>query len=52
VIVRDEQALPPRGSTVVEAGDRLYVLLRAEIGREMEALMRAWEEGPMPGAAD
>jgi cell volume regulation protein A len=52
VIVRDEQAVPPRGSTVVEAGDRLYVLLRAEIAREMEELMRAWEEGPMPGGAE
>jgi cell volume regulation protein A len=48
VIVRDEQALPPRGSTVVEAGDRLYVLLRDETRKEMEALMDAWESGPLP----
>jgi cell volume regulation protein A len=51
VIVREEQAVPPRGSTRVEAGDRLYVLLRDETRREMESLMRAWEEGPMPEPA-
>jgi cell volume regulation protein A len=52
VIVREEQAVPPRGSTRVEAGDRLYVLLRNENRKEMESLMRAWEEGPLPGPAD
>ena len=28
VIVRGDQALPPRGSTRLEAGDRLHVLVR------------------------
>ena len=30
VIVRGERAIPPRGSTVVEAGDQLHVLVRQE----------------------
>ncbi len=42
VIVRDGEAVPPRGSTVVESGDRLYVLSRKESRRTIERLFDAW----------
>jgi potassium/hydrogen antiporter len=42
VIVRDGQALPPRGSTLIEDGDRLYVLSRRESRRAVERLFEAW----------
>ena len=31
VIVRGDEAIPPRGSTRIEAGDRLHVLVRQEV---------------------
>ena len=42
VIVRDGEALPPRGSTLIESGDRLYVLSRRESRRDVEDLFDAW----------
>jgi len=48
LIVRDESGIPPRGSTVVEGGDRLYVLVRGEARAAAEALLERWERGPMP----
>jgi potassium/hydrogen antiporter len=48
VLVRDEQALPPRGSTQIAAGDRLYLLVRAEDRQRVEGLFSSWEEGPVP----
>jgi cell volume regulation protein A len=42
VIVRDGQAVPPRGSTTIESGDRLYVLSRKESRRSVERLFDAW----------
>jgi potassium/hydrogen antiporter len=46
VIVRDDQALPPRGSTRIEAGDRLHVLLRREVAHHFPALIEHWRNGP------
>ena len=46
VIVRRGEAIPPRGSTQIEAGDRLHVLLRKEVARQFPALMERWQEGP------
>ncbi|MEA2458136.1 MAG: potassium/hydrogen antiporter, partial [Thermoleophilaceae bacterium] len=46
VIVRGEQAIPPRGSTLIEAGDRLHVLVRQEVARELPALLERWQYGP------
>jgi potassium/hydrogen antiporter len=48
MIVRGNEAVPPRGSTVIEAGDRLYVLARAEGQSEAELLFEAWRGGPLP----
>ena len=49
LIVRDEQALLPRGSTVVEAGDELHLLVRRETRNELTRLIRTWREGPVEG---
>jgi cell volume regulation protein A len=46
VIVRGEQAIPPRGSTVIEGGDRLHVLVRQEVAAEIPALTERWQYGP------
>jgi len=47
LVVRGDQAIPPRGSTVVEAGDHLHVLVRQEAASDFGALMRRWRDGPM-----
>src|SRR4051794_23926255 len=47
VIVRGERAIPPRGSTIVEAGDQLHVLVRQEAAVEFGELMRRWRTGPI-----
>jgi cell volume regulation protein A len=47
VIVRGDQALAPRGSTRIEPGDRLHVLVRMEVGEEVEDLMLRWRTGPL-----
>jgi cell volume regulation protein A len=49
VIVRGRQAIPPRGSTRLEAGDRLHILVREETAGELIALTERWHEGPVPG---
>ena len=47
VIVRGEQAIPPRGSTRLEAGDRLHVLVRQEAAWPCPALLERWRAGPI-----
>jgi cell volume regulation protein A len=47
VIVRGETAIPPRGSTVVEAGDQLHVLVRQEAAVEFRRLLERWRHGPL-----
>ena len=47
VIVRDDEAVAPRGSTRVRAGDRLHVLVRREAAKEVDALQQRWRRGPM-----
>ena len=44
VIVRDGEAVPPRGSTEVEPGDMLYVLSRKESRRDIERLFDRWRK--------
>ena len=41
MIVRGDQAIPPRGSTRIEAGDRLHVLVRQEAARRVRRAARA-----------
>jgi cell volume regulation protein A len=52
VIVRGDQAIPPRGSTVIDSGDRLHVLVRQEAARDVQALLELWQYGPFeePGS--
>jgi cell volume regulation protein A len=47
VIVRGGEAIPPRGSTRVRAGDRLHVLYREEASRRLVALTGSWRSGPI-----
>jgi potassium/hydrogen antiporter len=47
VIVRGERAIPPRGSTVVEAGDQLHVLVRQEVAVDFRELLDRWRRGPV-----
>jgi cell volume regulation protein A len=47
VLVRGDQAIPPRGSTRLRAGDRLHLLLRQEASAQMPALLRRWHAGPI-----
>src|SRR4051794_22512661 len=51
VIIRGEQAFPPRGSTLIQPGDRLNVLVRQEVAIEFQALLRRWREGPLEPTA-
>ncbi|MEA2353959.1 MAG: potassium/hydrogen antiporter [Solirubrobacteraceae bacterium] len=47
VIVRGEEAIPPRGSTRLRAGDVLHVLVRQESARTVHALTERWRRGPI-----
>ena len=47
VIVRGERAIPPRGSTVISAGDRLHVLVASEAADVVPALIERWRAGPI-----
>jgi cell volume regulation protein A len=47
IVVRGEQAIPPRGSTRIEAGDRLHLLVRQEAAVELGELRERWRHGPM-----
>jgi cell volume regulation protein A len=47
VIVRDGDAIPPRGSTELHEGDELHILVRSELRDEVEALTKRWRDGPI-----
>jgi len=47
VIVRDGSAMPPRGSTELQEGDELHILVRSELRDEVEALTGHWAKGPI-----
>jgi cell volume regulation protein A len=47
VIVRGQRAIPPRGSTVIEAGDQLHVIVRQEVAVEFQDLLHQWRTGPL-----
>jgi cell volume regulation protein A len=42
VVVRGEDSIPPRGSTVIEAGDRLYVLAPRSLRPAVEDVFSRW----------
>ncbi len=47
LIIRGDQALPPRGSTRIEPGDQLHVLVRQEVAVEFRLLLERWRDGPL-----
>ena len=47
LLIRGDQALLPRGSTRIEAGDRLHMIVRQEVAVELRELMGRWQEGPI-----
>jgi potassium/hydrogen antiporter len=47
VIVRGDEAVLPRGSTRVEAGDRLHVVVRSEVADRMGDVVGRWGAGPV-----
>jgi potassium/hydrogen antiporter len=47
VIVREGEAILPRGSTRVAGGDRLHVLVRQEAAPEVRDLLERWRRGPI-----
>jgi potassium/hydrogen antiporter len=49
VIVRGDEAVLPRGSTRVEAGDRLHVVVRSEVAAGMDDVVTRWSTGPVVG---
>lgn len=47
VIVRDDTAIPPRGSTELREGDELHILVRSELRDQVEELTKLWNKGPI-----
>lgn len=47
VLEREGEALLPRGSSEVEAGDRLHILVRAPVRDSVESLFDRWRSGPI-----
>lgn len=47
VIVRGAEAIPPRGSTPVLAGDELHILISEESTHRLKELTRRWRAGPI-----
>jgi cell volume regulation protein A len=47
ILVRGDQAILPRGSTRIEVGDRLHILVRQEASVELRPLLETWRTGPV-----
>ncbi len=47
LLVRGDRAILPRGSTEIEVGDRLHLLVRQEAAVELRELAERWRTGPM-----
>ena len=47
VIVRADRAIPPRGSTRLQAGDELHLLISEESAPEVRNLVKRWRSGPI-----
>ena len=47
VIVRGDEAVPPRGSTRLRAGDRIHVLVRQTAAGDVRSLTDRWRSGPI-----
>jgi cell volume regulation protein A len=47
VIVRGDRAIPPRGSTIIQQGDQLHLIVRQEVAVEFQNLLKLWRTGPL-----
>jgi len=47
LLVRAGNAIPPRGSTEIEAGDELHVVVRLEQLADFEQISERWRSGPL-----
>jgi potassium/hydrogen antiporter len=47
VIVRGDRAIPPRGSTRLQAGDELHLLISEESAHRVRELLDRWRTGPI-----
>jgi cell volume regulation protein A len=47
LIIREGEALPPRGSTELLAGDELHIVARLEVLDEVQRLAGRWRDGPL-----
>ena len=47
VIVRGNEAILPRGSTRIEANDRLHVVVRQEVAQQVPQMLERWRAGPV-----
>ena len=47
LIVRGDEVLLPRGSTRIEPGDRMHVLVRREVRDELPRILDRWRTGPV-----
>ena len=47
LVVRGKEVLLPRGSTRLEEGDRMLVLVRREVARDLPKLLERWRTGPL-----
>jgi len=47
LIVRDGAALPPRGSTEIEGGDELHIVVTLEALEAVQRLAGRWRDGPL-----
>ncbi len=47
VVVREERAIPPRGSTRLRAGDELHLLIGEESAHLVRDLLIRWQKGPI-----
>ena len=47
LIVRGDTAIPPRGSTALEVGDELHIVVRLEQLPRLERLTDRWRNGPV-----
>jgi cell volume regulation protein A len=47
VIVRGDEAVPPRGSTRLRPGDRIHVLVRQSAANDVRRLTDRWRTGPI-----
>jgi cell volume regulation protein A len=47
VIVRGNEAIPPRGSTRLQAADQLHLLIREESAPQVHGLIARWRTGPI-----